>query len=37
MCMLPTLDRELAAVLSIKKLSEQFNFEFTDLSGKWNN
>lgn len=36
MCMLPTLDRELAAVLS-KKLSEQFNFEFTDLSDAWNN
>ena len=32
MCMLPTLDRELAVVLS-KKLSEQFNFFFNDIRG----
>ena len=31
MCMIPKLDRELAVVLS-KKLSEQFNFVFIDLS-----
>jgi len=31
MCMLPTLDRELAVVLS-KKLSEQFNFVYIDLN-----
>lgn len=31
MCMLPTLDRQLAVVLS-KKLPEQFNFVFIDLS-----